>query len=117
MPQNEIAKILNGPIVGIAADNLPFAEFVNQLREQTGANIVVDVRLKEKLQQPVSLTLNDTHLMTALKIAGDAYDLAPAVIGNVYYLTTKENAEQLLLETYREIYGTNTPVVPALPAK
>ena len=115
--QDEIARILNGPIVGIAADNLPFAEFVNQLREQTGANIVVDARLKEKMQQPVTLMLNDTHLMTALKIAGDAYDLAPAVVGNVYYLTTKENAELLLLETYREIYGMNTPVIPTPPAK
>ena len=69
------------------------------------------------MQQPVSLTLNDTHLMTALKIAGDAYDLAPTVVGNVYYLTTKENAELLLLETYREIYGMNTPVIPTPPAK
>ncbi len=117
LPENEIAKILSGPIVGIAADNLPLAEFVNQLREQTGANIVVDARLKTQMQQPVTLTLNDTHLMTALKVAGDAYDLAPAVVGNVYYLTTKDNAELLLLETYREIYGMNTPVVPVPPAK
>ncbi len=117
LPENEIAEILNGPIVGIAAENLPLWEFVNQLRDQTGANIVVDARLKEKMQQPVSLTLNDTHLMTALKVAGDAYEIAPAVVGNVYYLTTKENAEKLLKETYRDIYGMNTPVVPAPPGK
>ena len=113
VPQDEIARILTGPIVGIAADNLPFAEFVNQLREQTGANIVVDARLKEKMQQPVTLMLNDTHLMTALKIAGDAYDLAPAVVGNVYYLTTKENAEKLLKETYRDIYGVVLVPIPS----
>ena len=117
LQQEEIARVLTGPIVGIAADNLPFAEFVNQLREQTGANIVVDARLKTQMQQPVTLTLNDTHLMTALKIAGDAYEIAPAVVGNVYYLTTKENAEKLLKETYRDIYGMNTPVVPAPPGK
>lgn len=117
LPENEIAQILSGPIVGIAAYNLPLAEFVNQLREQTGANIVVDARLKTQMLQPVTLTLNDTHLMTALKVAGDAYEIAPAVVGNVYYLTTKENAHQLLTETYSEIYGTNVPVAPAPPAK
>ena len=111
--QDEIARILNGPIVGIAAENLPLSEFVNQLRDQTGANIVVDARLKEKMQQPITLTLNDTHLMTALKIAGDAYDLAPAVVGNVYYLTSKENAEKLLKETYRDIYGVMLVPVPS----
>ena len=34
LPENEIAEILNGPIVGIAAENLPLWEFVNQLRKQ-----------------------------------------------------------------------------------
>ncbi len=108
-----LTEVLHGPIVGIAADNLPLADFVNQLREQTGANIVVDSRVKEKLQQPVTLTLNDTRLMTALKIAGDAAELAPAVVDNVYYLTTKENAAKLLKETYRELYGEPQVPIPA----
>lgn len=108
-----LTEVLHGPIVAIAADNLPLSDFVGQLREQTGANIVVDARLKEKLASPVTLTLNDTRLMTALKIAGDAYDLAPAVVDNVYYLTTKENAARLLKETYRELYGE--PQVAILP--
>lgn len=107
-----LAEVLHGPIVGIAAENLPLADFVNQLREQTGANIVVDSRVKEKLTQPVTLTLNDTRLMTALKIAGDSAELAPAVVDNVYYLTTKENAAKLLKETYREIYGEPQVAIP-----
>jgi RNA polymerase sigma factor (sigma-70 family) len=107
-----LTEVLHGPIIGIAAESLPLADFVNQLREQTGANIVVDSRVKEKLQQPVTLTLNDTRLMTALKIAGDAADLAPAVVDNVYYLTTKENAAKLLKETYRELYGEPQVAIP-----
>ncbi|QEL14719.1 RNA polymerase sigma factor [Limnoglobus roseus] len=111
--ESDLAAILHGPVVGIAADNLPLADFVNQLREQTGANIVVDARAKDKLQQPVTLTVNDTRLMTALKIAGDMCDLAPAVVDNVYYLTTKENATRLLKETYRELYGeAQVPIPP-----
>jgi RNA polymerase sigma factor (sigma-70 family) len=107
-----LAEVLHGPIIGIAAENLPLSDFVNQLREQTGANIVVDSRVKEKLSQPVTLTLNDTRLMTALKIAGDAAELAPAVVDNVYYLTTKENAAKLLKETYRELYGEPQVAIP-----
>lgn len=107
-----LTEVLHGPIVGIAAENLPLSDFVNQLREQTGANIVVDSRVKEKLSQTVTLTLNDTRLMTALKIAGDAAELAPAVVDNVYYLTTKENAAKLLKETYRELYGEPQVAIP-----
>jgi RNA polymerase sigma factor (sigma-70 family) len=115
--EKTLAEVLHGPVVGVAADNLPLADLVSQLREQTGANIVVDARVKEKMAQPVTLTVNDTRLMTVLKIAGDMCELAPAVVDNVYYLTTPENAAGLLQETYMQIYGPPQPAGPPTTAK
>jgi RNA polymerase sigma factor (sigma-70 family) len=111
--EKDIVRMLYGPTVSVAADQKPLAEVVSQLRESTGANIAVDARIRDKLATPVTLTLNDAKLMTALKIAGDMCDVAPAVVDNVYYLTSRENADRLTKETERNLFGERQVPVPA----
>jgi RNA polymerase sigma factor (sigma-70 family) len=109
----EIVNTLYGPTVSVAVEQKPLAEVVAQLRESTGANIVVDSRVREKFAGPVTLTANDARLMTVLKIAGDMCDVAPAVVDNVYYLTSKDNAERLTKETERNLFGEPQVPIPA----
>jgi hypothetical protein len=110
---SEIQDTFYGPIVGIAVDKKPLADVINQLRESSGANIVVDPRVKEKLTTPVTITANDTRLMTVLKFAGDMCDVAPAAVDNIYYITTRENAERLNREMERTVFGEPKVPVPA----
>ena len=51
--------------------------------------------------------------MTVLKIAGDMCEVAPAVVDNVFYLTTKENADRLTKETERNLFGEPQVPIPA----
>ena len=45
IPENLVAEMLNGPPVSVSVKDRPLSDLVHQLREQTGANIVVDARL------------------------------------------------------------------------
>jgi hypothetical protein len=110
--RDELQGMFYGPTVGLAAENKPLADVIQQL-QLSGANIVVDPRVKEKLVTPVTLTVNDARLMTVLKIVGDMCEVSPAVVDNVYYLTTRENAERLTRETERTVFGEPNVPIPA----
>lgn len=99
VPPEDIHNMFYGPTVGISVDRKPFGEFLDLLRDTTGANIYADPRVKDKLETPITLTVNDTRLLTVLRLAGDSCELGVAVVDNVFYATTKENAVRLMNET------------------
>ena len=105
-------EMMYGPTVSLAVEQKSFADVIHQLRESSGANIVVDARIKEKMATPVTITVNDAKLMTVLKLAGDMCDVAPAVVDNVYYITTKENAERLTTQTELNLFGERQTAIP-----
>lgn len=109
----DISNLLYGPTVAVAVADKPMAEVVALLREQTGANIVVDARVKDQIAAPVTLTLNDARLLTVLRVAGDMCEVAPAVVDNVFYLTTRDNADRLTKETERNLFGEPQVPIPA----
>lgn len=115
VPQGEVQKMLYGPTVSLAVKDKTLREIVDLLREQTGANIVLDARQMENLDAKLTLTLNDTKLFSVLKVAGHMCDLAPAVVDNVFYLTDPGQAEKLQKETERNLFG-EPPLPPvAIP--
>lgn len=105
----EIAKMLYGPSVNISVDRKPLGEVLDQLRDASGANLVADPRIKEKLAMPVTLTANDSPLLTVLKLAVDPCEVGVAVVDNVFYVTTKENAARYMLQTERNLFGSAVP--------
>ncbi len=113
IPLMDRLEMMYGPTVSLAVEQKPLADIVHQLRESSGANIVVDPRIKEKLTTPVTITANDTRLMTVLKIASDMCDVAPAVVDNVYYITSKENAERLTTQTELNLFSERQVAIPA----
>jgi RNA polymerase sigma factor (sigma-70 family) len=84
--------------VQVQSDRLPLEEALRELAEQTGANIVVDVRLKEKSMTPVSASMQHVPLETAVRLLADMADVKAVALENVLYVTTKENADKLLRE-------------------
>lgn len=105
--------MMYGPTVSLGVEQKSFADVIHQLRESSGANIVVDARIKEKLTTPITMTANDTRLMTVLKLAGDMCDVASAVVDNVYYITSKENAERLTTQTELNLFGERQVAIPS----
>jgi hypothetical protein len=106
VPEGTIAQTIFGPGVHVATANQSLTEVVAMLREQTGANIVIDPAIKEAAKTQITITLNDVKLLTVLKIAGDMCEVAPAVVDNVFYITTREKAAEMMAETERNLFGT-----------
>jgi hypothetical protein len=109
LPQSEIVKVLYGPTVSLSVTDKTLHEIVDLLREQTGANIVINERARADTgfskEETVTLTLNDTKLFTVLKIVGDLFGLAPASVDNVFYLTSPDKATEMNRETSRALFG------------
>jgi hypothetical protein len=95
--------------VSISVKEKSLKDIVDILREQTGANIVLNESNHENINKPISVTLNETKLFTVLKVIADQFELAPAVVDNVFYVTTMSKASQMNQETSRLLFGENTP--------
>ena len=105
IPPDQIAENIYGEPVTLRVKNKAFAEVLEELREMTGANIVVDARMKDKVGEKITANFNDTRLYTVLKVLGDSCEMRPVVMDNVYYLTTPENAAKLQKEINRDLFG------------
>jgi RNA polymerase sigma factor (sigma-70 family) len=86
---------MQGEPVTVEFQDRPLAEALRELAETTGTNIVLDSRAKDEGQTPVTATLQNVRLFTALKVLADMAQLQPVVMGNVYYVTHQQNAERL----------------------
>jgi RNA polymerase sigma factor (sigma-70 family) len=98
-----------GEPITLSVEEKPLTDVLRELRQSTGANIVLDARAKEKAKLPISATLHDVRLMAALRVLGDMCELQPVALNNVFYVTTKENAEKLQKEIDHRRYGPEQP--------
>jgi hypothetical protein len=81
--------------VTVDCEDKPFAAVVKQLAADTGANVVLDPRLKEKANAAVTLKLEDVPLETAVRLLAEVADLGTVRMSNVLFVTTAERAEKL----------------------
>jgi hypothetical protein len=80
----------------------PLGQAMQELSDQTGASVILDVRVRDKLQQPVTLTFrHDTSLGAALRMLADMAGLKLAVLNSGLYVTTPQNARTLQQEERR----------------
>jgi hypothetical protein len=107
-----VEEQVQGEPVTVEYKNKPLAEALRELADSTGANIVLDNRVEEKGQTPITVSLQNVRLFTALRVLADMADLQPTTLGNVYYVTTKENAERL----YKQEWLKPAPGTPAKKA-
>jgi RNA polymerase sigma factor (sigma-70 family) len=91
------ARMLEEP-VRVEAENDRLSAVLDRLVADTGANIVQDPRAKEQLATPVNLSLQDVPLESAVRVLSDTAGLRVAVVDNILYVTTPENAERMKKE-------------------
>ena len=94
-----ISGLLREP-VQVTADETPLTDALREIAEATGANIIVDVRLKEKAKVPVTAHLQHVPLETAVRLLADMAEVKAVALDNVLYVTTKENADKLKQEEW-----------------
>jgi hypothetical protein len=94
LPFKILFEQIYGGVVNVSADKKPLTEILAELRKQTGANIVLDPRCQPQTQRTaLSISLNDVRLYDALRVIADMAELKMVYAGNIYYVTTTENAK------------------------
>jgi hypothetical protein len=91
-------KNYNGPrlpLVNVVFDKKPLGEALKELARQSGMNVVLDGRAGDKVKLPVTARLLNTPLDTAVRLLADMADLKPYPVDNLYFVTTRENADRL----------------------
>jgi hypothetical protein len=79
--------------VSIDCEGTEFAAVVKQLASDTGANITIDPRLKDKAKAAVTLKLEDVPLETAVRLLAEVSDLRAVRSSNVLFVTTADKAK------------------------
>jgi hypothetical protein len=101
--------------VSVDCDGTPFATTIKQLAADTGANVVLDPRLKDKANAAVTLKLDDVPLETAVRLLAEVADLGAIRMNNVLFVTTAERAEKLRPASDGPTQSGNNPVFPFPP--
>lgn len=99
--------------VSVDCDGTPFATATKQLVAETGANVVVDPRLKEKANAAVTLKLDDVPLETAVRLLAEVADLRAVRMNNVLFVTTPDRAEKLRADADGPV--PSSPANPVFP--
>jgi type II secretory pathway component HofQ len=110
---NILEEQVQGEPVNVDYKDTPLADVLRDIADSTGTNIVLDPRLKENGKTPITATLQNVRLFTALKVLADMADLQPVVIGNVYYVTSRPNAERLEFKEWPQPEPLPTEILPA----
>jgi RNA polymerase sigma factor (sigma-70 family) len=80
------------PLVWEAFDGVPLGTALQALGDDTGYNIVIDPQLAGKLKTPVTTTLKNVPLDTAVRVLAGMDSLRAVRVDNVFYITRAENA-------------------------
>lgn len=75
------------------------ADACKRMAAEKGATVVIDARVKKQAATKIEATFRNSSLPTALEVMADMAGLAVARKGNVYYVTTPENAKKMASAT------------------
>lgn len=99
-------------VICVDVQRVPLRTALRKLADE-GYNIVVDARVKELGDTPVSATLDNVLLDTALRILTQQAELEVVAVNNVSFVTTPERAAKLAAEQKKRRYKADP--VPAGP--
>jgi hypothetical protein len=84
------------PLIQAAFEKTPLDKALKELSDATGFNIIIDVRAKEKANSAVTADFVNVPVDTAVRILADMAELKPVLIDNVFYITSRDNADKML---------------------
>ncbi len=83
------------PTVDADFNRMPLEDALCELAAKSGISIVLDIRVGEHSRKPVTATLNQVPVDSAVRVVTDMTDLRMTVVDNVLYVTTQEHAKEL----------------------
>jgi len=83
------------PVVDVAFHGQSLDQALLELASLTGINVVLDMRAAEEAKTPVTATLNNAPISTAVSMLADMANLESVTLKGALYVTTSENANQL----------------------
>lgn len=89
---------LRREIVRGAYSTRPFAEILEDLADQVGADVTIDNRVLDKANKSVTVTFRNSILEDAVMLLADQADLKAVALPSGFYVTSRENAERLQRE-------------------
>ena len=92
-PGQPVERLL--PLVSDDVRKTPLASVLGDFAADTSFSIVIDARVKEKAGVKVSARLANVPLDIALRVLADMAGLSVVRMGNVFYITSPENAVKL----------------------
>jgi hypothetical protein len=95
--------------VSVDLEKVEFAKALRKLGRETATNLVIDNRVAKEANQVVTLQAEDVPLETAVRLMCEMSGLKPVRVGNVLFVTTKANAQEMRADT------DLVPNRPALP--
>lgn len=98
--------------VSVDCDGTAFGTAAKQLAADTGANLVIDPRLKDKANTAITLKLEDVPLETAIRLMAEVADLGTVRMSNVLFVTTADRAEKLRPNADGPTQPNNNGVIP-----
>jgi hypothetical protein len=89
------------PLIHCEFDKLPLADALKEVADAAEFEIILDVRMAEGAKAPVTASLDNVPVDTAVQLLADMADLKSVLIDNVLYVTLKENARTLEAENLK----------------
>ncbi|MFO0876156.1 MAG: sigma-70 family RNA polymerase sigma factor [Gemmataceae bacterium] len=102
-------------LVNHSLHKVTLGQALEELAQATNFNIIVDVRVNEKVALPVSARLNNVPIDTAVRLLADMAELAVVRMDNVFYVTSPENARKLTAEEKNRPAGEERHLSSPLP--
>lgn len=93
---------LRREIVRGAYSDRPFAEILEDLADQVGADVTIDKRVLDKANKSVAAIFRNSTLEDAVTLLADQADLKAVALPSGFYVTSKENAERIQRELDRK---------------
>ena len=81
--------------ISVDMDKVDFAAALKQISRETAANLILD-RAEKQAQTKVTLRLEDVPLETAVRLLAEMAGLKPVRVGNVLFITGKDNAKEMM---------------------
>jgi hypothetical protein len=81
--------------VNLDCEKEELATVLKKLARETATNLMVDTRAAKEAKMEVTLQMEDVPLETAVRLMAEMAGLKPVRVGNVLFVTTKANANEM----------------------
>jgi hypothetical protein len=98
--------------VSVDSEKEEVSSVLRKLSRETGANLVLDVHAAKDPPTPVTMQVHDVPLETAVSLLSEMAGLKPVRVGNVLFITTKANAQEIRADPDRAHLVGPCPLPP-----